>query len=74
MADNKKLKELGGVWEQESKSGTLYFKGKLKDGTRIVGFRNVNKKNEKEPDIRFYIDDKQDGKPAASKKSDDTPF
>ena len=46
--------ELGALWIREGKSGK-FLSGKLKDGTEIVVFKNVHKKDgEKGPDYRIY--------------------
>ena len=58
---NKKLEEAGALWEEESQNGRRYWSGRLADGRKIVGFENTSKKNDKEPDIRIYIQDNQDG-------------
>jgi uncharacterized protein (DUF736 family) len=56
MADNTnetKL-EILALWANESKNGTLYYTGHL-NGLRVVAFPNTNKRNEKEPDLRIYV-------------------
>ncbi len=72
---NQESKELFSIWENTSKNGNVYFRGKLKDGTEIIGFRTKEKKNEREPDIRFY---KKDEVPTREqtprRKQDEVPF
>jgi hypothetical protein len=80
MNDNKnndeRSKEIFSVWENTSKNGKKYFRGKLKDGTEIIGFANDNKKNEREPDIRFYKKDEVPERTSEqkSRKTDEVPF
>lgn len=66
----KKMEDVGALWAKESKSGNEYFSGKLKDGTRVVAFKNTNKKNDNEPDIRIYLSEDR----PEYKKPDNTPF
>lgn len=73
MSDNNEKKNakpsLFACWENKSKKGNVYLRGKLPDGTEIIGFKNTNKKNEREPDYRFYT--KED---APSAPRNDDPF
>lgn len=49
--------ELGALWLNKMTDGTPYFKGKLKDGTPIVIWKNKHKQpGEKTPDYRIYKD------------------
>jgi uncharacterized protein (DUF736 family) len=50
-------KELGALWERQSKKGMTFFSGIIEINgkkTEIVAFRETNKKNEKQPDWRIY--------------------
>lgn len=73
MSDNndKKSKELFACWENTSKNGNVYLRGKLADGTEIIGFKNSTKKNEKEPDYRFY---RKDDAPSKKPANESDPF
>jgi len=51
--DSPKL-ELFALWENTSKSGKTYFTGRM-GKNRIVAFVNENRKSEKEPSLRVYI-------------------
>lgn len=48
------LVELMALWENRTKAGKPYVSGYLGSAT-IVGFKNEDKRNEKEPDWKFYI-------------------
>ena len=48
------LVELMAMWESKTKGGNLYVSGYLGSAS-IVGFRNENKRSDKEPDWKFYI-------------------
>lgn len=73
MSESKQ--SIGAFWLKESKSGTKYMSGVIEiDGAKhdIVVFKNSYKKEDKQPDYRIYLSDKQGGKP----KQDDSnvPF
>lgn len=57
MADDTKI-ELFALWENTSKSGKTYFTGRM-GKNRIVAFVNENRKSEKEPALRVYIQAEQ---------------
>ena len=42
------------LWENTTKAGKTYVSGYLGDAN-IVGFKNEDKRTEKEPDWKFYI-------------------
>lgn len=53
--EEKKLKECFSLWKHESKNG-IYLTGKVKeDDTKLVGFMQTDKKNEKAPDLIVYV-------------------
>ena len=59
--EKKESEELGALWERKSKSGTIYFIGKLTSGEKIVAFLNTkaSAKN-KQPDLRIYFQEEID--------------
>lgn len=62
-------KELFSLWKKESRSGNGYFTGRTVEKENLVAFYNTNKKNPKEPDLRVYIqakDNKEENIPYAS--------
>lgn len=48
-------KKVATLWSNVSKNNTEYYTGITDDKERIIGFMNLSKKNEKEPDIRVYL-------------------
>ena len=48
------MKKVISFWENQSKNGNTYYTGKLGE-LDLIGFKNLNKKNQKEPDITFYV-------------------
>lgn len=48
------MKKIISFWENQSKTGNVYYTGKLGE-LDLIGFRNSQKKNPKEPDITFYV-------------------
>ena len=48
------MKKVISFWENTSKTGNVYYTGKLGE-LDLIGFRNNQKKNSKEPDITFYL-------------------
>lgn len=48
------MKKFFSIWENQSKNGNTYYTGKLGE-LELIGFKNLNKKNQKEPDITFYV-------------------
>ena len=53
------MKKIISFWENQSKSGNVYYTGKLGE-LDLIGFRVKEKKNPKSPDIEFFIkEDKQ---------------
>ena len=59
------MKKIISFWENQSKTGNTYYSGKLGE-LDLIGFKNLNKKNPKEPDIVFYL--KEDKPKEATKK------
>jgi uncharacterized protein (DUF736 family) len=53
------LKQIFAVWKQKARSGRTYLSGKDIEDVRVTGFYNTNKKNPKEPDVRFYLNDSE---------------
>lgn len=47
------LEEAFVMWSHTSKTNKEYLTGSVGD-MKLIGFLNINKKNEKEPDIRIY--------------------
>lgn len=53
--EKKELKECLSLWKHESKNG-FYLTGIVKeDSTKVVGFMQNDKKNEKAPDLIIYV-------------------
>lgn len=48
------MKKIISFWENQSKNGNVYYTGKLGE-VSLIGFKNNQKKNPKEPDITFYV-------------------
>ena len=48
------MKKVISFWENTSKTGTVYYTGKLGE-LELIGFRNTKKQNPKAPDIEFYL-------------------
>jgi len=48
------MKKFFSIWENQSKNGNIYYTGKLGE-LDLIGFKNTQKKNPKEPDITFYV-------------------
>ena len=48
------MKKIISFWENQSKNGNIYYTGKLGE-LDLIGFKNTQKKNPKEPDITFYV-------------------
>lgn len=48
-----KRESIGALWQQESKSGQIYWSGNIQ-GQKVVMFRNANKSDDKHPDYRIY--------------------
>lgn len=59
------MKKAISFWKNESKNGNVYFTGKLGE-IDLIGFKNSQKKNPKEPDLIFYV--KEDKKEEKSKE------
>ena len=57
--EKEELKECATLWLHKSKAGNDYLKGHSADGSKLMGFFNSKKNNPKEPDIRFYLVDKE---------------
>lgn len=55
------MKKIISFWENKSKNGNTYFTGKLGE-LDLIGFKNTQKKNEKEPDLIFYLRDEKSKK------------
>lgn len=49
------LVPLGGLWKQRSRSGQVYYSGRLNDTTRLILFQNKDKSDDKQPDLRLYL-------------------
>ena len=62
-------------WKNESKNGNTYYSGKLGE-LNLVGFKNTKKKNEKEPDLIFYVKEetKKTNKITKDDLKQDDPF
>lgn len=58
--ERKELKPLFALWTKQSKEGNVYYTGKTEDDVRLIAFVNSNKKNPKEPDVRVYVNEKQE--------------
>ena len=58
--ERKELTPIFALWTKQSKEGNVYYTGKTEDDTRLIAFVNSNKKNPKEPDIRVYVNEKQE--------------
>ena len=57
------LKEAFALWKNEGKNGKMYFTGKAKeDDTKLIGFMNTDKKNEKQPDLIVYVKPEESAK------------
>jgi hypothetical protein len=52
------MKKIISFWENQSKTGNTYYSGKLGE-LDLIGFKNSQKKNEKEPDLIFYLRDEK---------------
>ena len=52
------MKKVISFWENKSKNGNMYFTGKFGE-LDLIGFKNSQKKNEKEPDLIFYLRDEK---------------
>lgn len=63
--------QLGGLWVNESKSGTKYMTGYL-GNLKIMVFRNNYKSEDKHPDYVMYLTEKP--RATEGEKSDDIPF
>lgn len=48
------MEQVFAVWKHKAKTGKTFL-----SGTGIIGFYNTNKKNPKEPDVRFYETDRE---------------
>ena len=48
------MKKKISFWENQSKNGNVYYTGKIGE-VSLIGFKNKQKKNPKEPDITFYV-------------------
>lgn len=48
------MKKIISFWENQSKNGNIYYTGKIGE-VSLIGFKNKQKKNPKEPDITFYV-------------------
>lgn len=48
------MKKIISFWENQSKNGNVYYTGKIGE-VSLIGFKNKQKKNPKEPDITFYV-------------------
>ena len=48
------LQEAFALWRNESKGKSEYFKGLDLNKNKLIGFKVLKKKNEKEPDYRIY--------------------
>lgn len=57
MAENALIK-LCGLWTQD-KNGKKYMAGNLTATTRLMVFKNENKRNEKDPDYNLCIAQKE---------------
>ena len=54
--------ELGALWKKTSKDGNSFYTGLIKiDGKEInvICFPNKAKKEDKHPDVRVYLDEKE---------------
>jgi hypothetical protein len=70
----KKQIELMVLWEKTDKNGDKYFSGKL-NGNSILVFKNKYKQDEKHPDYKVYLVEKErEQKPIAEDDSDTIPF
>ena len=57
------LKEVFVLWKHKDETGTMYLSGYESKETgpyTLTGRYNTEKKNEKEPDIRVYVEDAKD--------------
>jgi hypothetical protein len=71
MAEQNETKlELMALWENTSAKGTKYWTGRL-GNLRVVMFENGNRKSEKEPAMRVYVQEAQ--KKEDSANEDYTP-
>ena len=81
------LINLGGLWLNESKSGTKYFSGYLGDAKILIFKNNHKDEGSKQPDYRMYLgkgkkqtEYEKGGSPEShhssggGSASDDTPF
>lgn len=59
--NNNDLKEAFALWEKKGAKG-VYYSGKTSDPetVNIVGFIAIEKKNEKQPDLRVYVSAEKD--------------
>lgn len=79
-------KSIASLWLNTSKNGVEYMNGILElngKAAKIVAFYNKDKKNEKQPDLRIYFQQKKETKPDENQEalneinkdeSDEIPF
>lgn len=75
--ENKKPRKqtLVSIWEHTSKNGLVYLKGSMADGTKVIAFRNSDKKNPREPDWRIVADTPRESQNEDSRTpANDDPF
>lgn len=73
MDDKDKRIELMALWEQTSRAGNTYLTGKL-GSARIIAFRTTNKRNDREPDWRIYVEAPKPREEAAPATTEEVPF
>ncbi len=70
-AEKEPMIEIGGIWQNESKDGVVYFSGYL-NGAQMLIFKNGYKKEgSREPDYKMYVK-KAKPKVADAIKQEDT--
>jgi len=80
MDYNKKDSSIGALWEKTSGKGNRFFTGSIKIGgevTKIVVFKNINKKTDKHPDYNILISipkDNADRAETTKGNESDLPF
>lgn len=68
MAEKQDKVEIMALWENVNDNGFRYLTGHL-NGARVVAFWNTEKRNEKEPDLRIYVQNKP-----KDAKEDEPPY
>lgn len=63
-----------GVWRKQTKNGSDMWTGSLDLMTRVMGFRQTNKRNPKAPDIEFFVSKKENANNSNDAGSEEVPF